>query len=206
MNQKLNFPATARNANPILQVLQDHLPTGNVIEIAAGSGQHVVYFAKHFPRNTFWPTDLDPLHIQSIAQWRSEANLANIKPAFALDTTDPNWLQGQPIAALPNKAAAILCMNMIHIAPITAAQGLFSGAALRLRSGGLLYLYGPFLGAADQDAPSNLEFDLDLKRRNPNWGVRQLTQIKQMAKTAGFQFEQALAMPANNFSVLFRRQ
>ncbi|VAV96149.1 SAM-dependent methyltransferases [hydrothermal vent metagenome] len=206
MGDKLDFPATTRNCQPILQVLQEHLPAGNVLEIASGSGQHVVHFAEHLPQNRFWPSDPDPKHVKSVQAWTNAAKRENIHPPLLLDTTDKNWQSGEAFASLPVLLDAILCINMIHIAPIKAATGLLAGAAKRLRPGGLLYLYGPFLGAGNADAASNLAFDADLKRRNAAWGVRQLDEVQTMANDAGFDFDQSIEMPANNLSVLFRHR
>ncbi len=198
MNHKLDFPATGRNSDAICQVLQEHLPDGHVLEIASGSGQHVNHFARHLPNHYFWPSDLEPDHLTSIQAWTKETGLSNIGQPVLLDTTATNWHNGEPLSA-------ILCINMIHIAPLSAVTGLFAGAAKRLDTGGLLYLYGPFLGAGIGDAPSNLAFDADLKRRNPAWGVRDLGDVKATAKAVGFDFKQSIEMPANNLSVLFRR-
>ncbi len=206
MAHKLDFPATTRNTDPILAVLQQHLPNGNVLEVASGSGQHVVHFAAHLPDNQFWPSDPDPTHVQSIAAWEAEADVSNIHSPVLLDTTDPNWIAGKTMDGLPQQLAVILCINMIHIAPIEAAKGLFAGAAKRLPKNSLLMLYGPFLQTGQKDAPSNLDFDQNLKRRNPAWGVRPLPLVKDMAANAGFEFDQIIEMPANNFCVLLRRK
>ncbi|MBL4596778.1 MAG: DUF938 domain-containing protein [Robiginitomaculum sp.] len=205
MVKKLDFPATTRNAAAITAVLHEHLPAGNVLEIAAGSGQHSVYFAEHLPLNTFWPSDPEPAHVQSINAWGQHAALSNLYPPVQLDTTHEDWQSDASLPGLPERLDAILCINMIHIAPIAAAIGLFAGAANRLSAGKLLYLYGPFLGTGEPDAPSNLAFDADLKRRNRTWGVRQLSDAKAMATQAGFNFDQTVPMPANNVSVLFRK-
>jgi hypothetical protein len=206
MTDKLDFPATHRNAEAICQVLLEHLPGGNVLEIASGSGQHVVCFGQNLPCNQFTPSDPDPAHIASIGAWLEENQLDNVLPPALLDTTSEGWTKGQNINGLPETLAAILCINMIHIAPIAAAQGLFAGASKRLSAGGLLYLYGPFLETGSEDAPSNLAFDRDLQCRNEAWGVRTLPWVKQMANQADFDFEALIPMPANNFSVLFRKR
>jgi len=204
MDQKLDFPATSRNASAILSVLQQHLPIGDILEIASGSGQHVVHFAKHLPQNTFWPTDLDPAHLSSITAWVKEAALENIKPAVQLDVMDVAWSNARLPTTVKNKWDAIICCNMIHIAPLEATSGLFAGASKHLHKGGLLYLYGPFLGTGETDAPSNMAFDLNLKQRNSSWGVRSLSLVKQIAHANGLHFDQIIKMPANNFSILFR--
>jgi SAM-dependent methyltransferase len=206
MNDKLNFPATSRNAAVILQVLQKHLPAGDVIEIASGSGQHVVQFAKAMPDHIFWPSDPDPDHIKSINAWEDENQLQNLKTASPVDCTDSKWIKGQEVIGIPKTAAAILCINMIHIAPIKAALGLFAGAKQRLKPGGILYLYGPFFGISEKEAASNITFNLDLQRRDPTWGVRQLDMVRKIAKNSGFELSNIIEMPANNHSILFTRR
>lgn len=206
MGDKLNFPATERNVSAILQVLQKHLPAGDIIEIASGSGQHVVQFAKAMPDHVFWPSDPNPDHIKSINAWVGESRLGNLKTASPLDCTDSKWIKGQEVPGLPQTAIAVLCINMIHIAPITAVQGLFAGASKRLKPGGVLYLYGPFFGVSEQEAASNIAFDLDLQQRDPKWGVRQLDMVRKIAAAAGFELSNIIEMPANNHSVLFVRK
>ncbi|MBL4616404.1 MAG: DUF938 domain-containing protein [Robiginitomaculum sp.] len=206
MGNKLNFPATERNVSAILQVLQKHLPSGDIFEIASGSGQHVVQFAKAMPDHVFWPSDPDPDHIKSINAWANENRLANLKIASSLDCTNSKWINGQKDLSLPNTATAILCINMIHIAPIAAAQGLFTGANKRLGAGGILYLYGPFFGISEQEAASNIAFDLDLQQRDRTWGVRHLNIVKKIAYNEGFDLSTIIEMPANNYSVLFVRK
>ncbi|MCF6292825.1 MAG: class I SAM-dependent methyltransferase [Robiginitomaculum sp.] len=206
MDDKLNFPATGRNVSAILQVLQKHLLAGDVIEIASGSGQHVVQFAKAMPDHIFWPSDPDPDHIKSINAWADENQLQNLQPAVKLDCTDSKWIKGQEVLGLPQTAAAILCINMIHIAPVQAALGLFAGAEQRLQPGGILYLYGPFFGINEQEATSNIAFDIDLQRRDQKWGVRHLNLVKKIASTRGFELSNIVKMPANNNSVLFIRR
>ena len=206
MSKKLNFPATERNVSAILQVLQKHLPAGDVIEIASGSGQHVVQFAKAMPDHIFWPSDPDPDHIKSINAWADENQLQNLKPASPLDCTDSKWIKGQEMLGLPQTAAAILCINMIHIAPIKAVLGLFAGAKQRLTPGGVLYLYGPFFGISKKEPASNIAFDIDLQRRDQKWGVRQLNLVKKIARNEEFDLSNIVEMPANNHSVLFIRR
>jgi len=206
MSKKLNFPATGRNVSAIIQVLQKHLPAGDVIEIASGSGQHVMQFAKAMPDHIFWPSDPDTDHIKSINAWADENQLENLKAASPLDCTDNKWIKGQELLGVPQTAAAILCINMIHIAPIKAALGLFAGAEQRLQSGGILYLYGPFFGVSEKEPASNIEFDIDLQRRDQKWGVRHIHLVKKIASTRGFELSNIVEMPANNHSVLFIRR
>jgi hypothetical protein len=163
--------------------------------VASGTGEHVVHFAQACPALAFQPTDPDPGHRASIDAWSAALGLANVRRAIALDTSAETW----PIEA----ADALLCMNMIHIAPWTAAEGLMRGAGRVLRPGGLLYLYGPYKQGGQHIAPSNAAFDSSLRAQNPAWGVRDLEAVARLAVANGF-VESAIAeMPANNLSLIF---
>jgi SAM-dependent methyltransferase len=191
-------PAVARNRDPILAVLRRVLPArGTVLEIASGSGEHAVYFAAALPRLTWQPTDRDADALASVAAHRDLARLANLLPALALDVTAPSW----PVT----RADAVVAINMIHIAPWTAAAGLMAGAGRVLASGGVLYLYGPFRENGSHTAPSNAAFDSSLRRSNPDWGVRDLGEVTELARGHGLDLVERVAMPANNLSVVFRR-
>jgi hypothetical protein len=198
MDQRQYAPATERNKAHILEVLRRVLPAqGLVLEIASGSGQHSVFLAPHFPGLTWQPSDPNPTARASITAWTAETGAANIQPPLALDASAPEW----PI----ERADAVLCINMIHIAPWAATLGLFAGAARLLGAGGVLYLYGPFQRDGRHTAPSNAAFDEDLKARNPAWGVRDLAEVAEVAARAGFGVPQVTEMPANNLSVVFRK-
>jgi len=191
-------PATERNRDAIVAVLRDALPSaGLVLEVASGSGEHAVHFAVSFPALVWQPTDPDPAAIASIAAWREEAALPNLHPPIMLDAAD-DW----PLA----RADAILCINMIHIAPWDATLGLFKGAGQTLPPGGLLYLYGPYARADMETAPSNRAFDASLKARDPRWGLRSVEDVVAAADAAGLAFDRLIDMPANNLSLLFRRR
>jgi SAM-dependent methyltransferase len=193
-------PAAARNRDPIWSVLQPSLPaTGRVLEVASGSGEHAVHFAQRAaPGLVFQPSDPDPQARASIDAWAAATRLPNIRPALALDATAETW----PIA----QADAVLCFNMIHIAPWEACIGLVRGAARVLSAGGPLFLYGPFKREGRHTAPSNAAFDRDfLKARNPAWGVRDLEAVAALAAGQGFGAPAIVEMPANNLSVSFRR-
>ena len=191
-------PAVARNRQPILDVLAPHLPAqGLVLEIASGSGEHIVHFAAALPRLTFQPSDPDEVARASIDEWARTEALANVRPALALDASAASW----PIAS----ADAVVCINMIHISPWEAAIGLMRGAARLLRVGGLLFLYGPYHRNGAPTSASNADFDRDLRRRNPTWGVRDLEAVIALAQEHGFGTPHVVAMPANNLSVIFRR-
>lgn len=191
-------PAATRNRDPILAVLRRVLPqTGTVLEIASGSGEHSVHFARALPGLVFQPSDPNPEARLSIAAWAADSGLANLRPPLALDAASPSW----DVTA----ADAVLCINMIHISPWAATEGLIRGAAGILPPGGPLYLYGPYRRAGVVTAPSNEAFDQDLRRRDPAWGLRDLEAVAALAAAAGFSGPAVTAMPANNLSVVFRR-
>jgi SAM-dependent methyltransferase len=191
-------PAVARNRDPILAVLRQLLPTeGTVLEIASGSGEHAVYFAAGLPHLTWQPTDVDPVALKSISAPRDLAALPNLQSPVKLDVQAAAW----PIT----RADALVCINMLHIAPWSAAEGLIVGAGRVLPPAGVLYLYGPFQQSGQHTAPSNAAFDESLRARNPEWGVRDVTDVAELAGRKGLELAEQIAMPANNLSVVFRR-
>jgi SAM-dependent methyltransferase len=196
---RLYAPATVRNRQPILDVLRRHLPPrGLVLEVASGSGEHVVHFAQAFPALVFQPSDADGDARASIDAWRAELGLPNVRDAVELDAAAEAW----PVDA----ADAVLCINMIHITPWGAAEGLVRGAARLLPPGGVLYLYGPYKRGGSHIAPSNEAFDASLRSQNPAWGVRDLEAVAALVGAAGFGQPTIERMPANNFSLVFRRE
>ena len=196
---KRQAPAAQRNRQPILEVLQPRLPTdGLVLEIASGTGEHIVHFAAAAPHLTFQPSDPDEGARASIDDWVQSLGLANVRPALEIDVTSAAW----PV----ERAAAVLCSNMIHIAPWEAAIGLIAGAGRIPPAGGLLFTYGPYRRGGRHTAPSNEAFDLDLRRRNPAWGVRDLETVAALAAEYGFDPPTIAEMPANNLSLLFKRR
>jgi hypothetical protein len=192
-------PSTARNRGPILEVLKPRLPnSGVVLEIAAGAGEHAVFLAAAFPGLEWRPTDPDPEALVSIAAWRDHAGLPNLLAPMRLDASDP--------AAWPvDRVDVVVNINMIHISPWAATQGLMAGAGRLLPSGGLLFLYGPYIETDIETAPTNLVFDLSLKRRNPAWGVRHLDEVTALAARRGLDLSERIAMPANNLALFFRK-
>jgi len=191
-------PSVARNKDAIAAVLARYLPSsGLVLEIASGSGEHAVHFASTFPALVFQPTDPSEEARASIAAWRQEAALPNMRAPLALDVTAAPW----PI----NYADAVTCINMIHIAPWEATLGLVAGAARIIPPGGLLFLYGPYKRAGQHTAPSNADFDASLRERDARWGVRDLETVAAEATAMGFAAPMIEAMPANNLSLIFRR-
>jgi hypothetical protein len=194
----LTSPSVARNRDPILAVLRRVLPPrGTVLEIASGTGEHAVHFAAGLPHLTWQPSDRDPAALRSIAGHRGAAGLTNLEPPLEVDAAMPTW----PVA----RADAVVSINMIHIAPWRAAQGLMAGAARVLPAGAPLYLYGPFRQHGQHTAPSNAAFDEGLKARDPEWGVRDLDEVTALGGEHGFTLQRTVAMPANNLSVIFRR-
>jgi len=194
---KQHAPATVRNREPIREVLARELPPrGSVLEIASGSGEHAIHFARAFPQLAWQPSDASDAALASIAARRAEAQLANLETPVALDVTAAAW----PVS----HADAIVCINMIHISPWEATLGLFAGASRLLAAGALLYLYGPYRFAGAFTAASNAEFDRSLRSRDPRWGVRDVDELEAAARSHGFALRDTVAMPANNHSLVFR--
>jgi len=194
---RLTAPAAERNQGPILEVLKRFLPeSGLVLEIASGTGQHVMHFAAALPALTWQPTDLNAEHLTSISAWIRHSGLGNVRPPFELDVGAKPW----PV----ERADAVLCFNMIHIAPWAAATQLLAGAGRTLVPGGILFLYGPYRRFGAHTAPSNEAFDADLRARDPEWGLRDMEEVVALAGSSGLSLVEVVPMPANNFSVIFR--
>ena len=192
-------PAVLRNREPIAEVLGRWLPnSGVVLEIASGSGEHALHFAKRFPNLEWQPSDVHPDALASIAAWRAGAGLTNVRAPIAIDSASADWPIGH--------ADAVLSINMVHISPWASAVGLIGGAARLLPAGGPLILYGPWLKGDLPTAPSNLAFDADLKRRDPRWGLRRVEGFAEAAATGGFELVETRQMPANNLMLLLTRR
>ena len=169
-----------------------------MLEVASGTGQHVVHFAQALKRLIWQPTDMEAGCRRSISAWLATANLANVRQPLDLDVRTLPW----PVPTLD----AIVCLNLIHIAPWSVTTALFAGAGLALPEAGLLYLYGPYSMAGRHTAPSNAAFDSALRAQNPEWGLRDLEEVDSVAKEQGFDLAKTIEMPANNLSVLFRKR
>ena len=192
-------PAAERNQAPIFEVLERELPeSGLVLEIASGTGQHTAGFAKSLPHLRWQPSDPDAGFRHSISRWIDLEHLENVNAPVALDVRLQPW----PIAA----AQAIICINMVHVAPWEATLALFEGAKQVLSAESLLFLYGPYRRGGEHTAPSNARFDADLRASNPGWGVRDLEAVAAVADDAGFALAETVAMPANNLSLIFRKR
>ena len=194
-----HFPATARNREAIADLLKRYLPErGTVLEIGSGSGEHALYFSDLFPDLTWQPSDPDPLNLESIRVWvKTVPDRQNLLPPLALNASD---------VLLPiDQADAVICVNVIHISPWDATEGLMRNAAALLPLNGLLYLYGPYRIGGTHTAPSNESFDQSLRSQNEAWGVRNLEEVIAEANKNGLQFIERVDMPANNQSVIFRK-
>jgi SAM-dependent methyltransferase len=196
--EALAAPAVARNREAILAALRDVLPaSGTVLEVASGTGEHVVHFAAALPALTWQPSDPEPAYRRSIAAHARAAGLANLRPPLDLDAASAPW----PI----RRTDAILCINMIHIAPWAATLGLMEQAGRILAPGGPLFLYGAFRENGRHTTDSNAAFDADLQMRDPRWGVRDFEAVVRVAEDRGLRLDRRLALPANNLGLVFRR-
>lgn len=197
MDLRLFAPATVRNRAPILEILREALPpTGRVLEVAAGTGEHACFFAAQLPQLEWVPTDPEPSAVQSIEAWIRHTGVTNVTPPQALDVHTLAW----------PKADAVVCINMLHIAPWSATGALMTGAGRVLPHGGVLFVYGPFLRSDRATAQSNMEFDASLRQRDPAWGLRTLEQVQALAAEYGLALYRAVEMPANNLSLIFKRE
>ena len=191
-------PAAERNKGPILEVLQRVLPPrGLVLEIGSGTGQHVVHFAKALSQLSWQPSDPDAENRQSIALWSRVEELGNVRAPLALDVRERPW----PIDA----ADAIVCINVVHVSPWAATLALFDGVREVLPSEGVLFLYGPYRRGGRHTAPSNEKFDADLRAHNPEWSLRDIDELAEVADRVGFALAEIVDMPSNNFSLVFRK-
>ena len=192
------FPHVARNREAILQVLRRVLPPqGLVLEVASGGGEHAAYFAERLPSLIWQPSDLDPRSLASIAAHRTAADAPNLLAPVCLDATSEQW----PVES----ADALVCINMIHIAPWAVSEGLMAGARRVLQMGGVIYLYGPYKIDGRHTAQSNKEFDAWLRTQNAQWGVRDFADMADLAARKDFVLIETVPMPANNLSIIFKR-
>lgn len=197
-DSRCSAPSAGRNREPILQVLRKVLPqSGTVLEVAAGTGEHAVFFSRAFPHLDWWPTDIAPENLASIESWRTAEGGPNLQPARRLDVLSEEW----PVS----KADALVCINMIHIAPWECTEGLMAGAGRVLSPRGILVTYGPYRVDGAHTAPSNVEFEAWLKGKDPRFGVRDVGDVAAEAAARGLSLEQRIEMPANNFTLVFQK-
>ncbi|MXP25865.1 DUF938 domain-containing protein [Altererythrobacter indicus] len=196
---KQNAPAALRNRGPIADVLAQELPAfGTVLEVASGTGEHVVYFAQRFPDIHWQPSDPDEQARASIAAWANDEGRQNIANPIALNAAGDVWPE--------IKVDAIVCINMVHISPWAASEGLMAAAGRLLAEGAPLILYGPYLEPDVPTAQSNLDFDASLKLRNPEWGIRPIGAMDRLAQANGMERKKRVAMPANNLILVYRKR
>lgn len=199
---RLDAPAFHRNVEPIWSAIGGLLSgkTGAVLEIGSGTGQHIVTYAARLADLTFWPSDIMASHRASIDAWRRAVNLPNLQPPLSIDLMQPDWRWEH------GALTAILCFNVIHIAPWVVAQNLMLGAGRHLEPGGHLLMYGPYKRDGAHTAPSNEAFDASLRGRNPAWGVRDLEAVAELAVASGLTLVKTIEMPANNLVLAFERR
>lgn len=217
---KRHAPATSRNAGPIAEVLARELPAeGLVLEVASGTGEHAVFMARRFPQLTWQPSDLDREALASIDAYAAEAGLTNLLPALVFDaaTGNPPVAHADTLLCINMESNscdsvksvvydACVCINMVHISEWAATEGLFRSCARLLPDGAPLILYGPYIEDEVETAPSNLAFDRSLKERNPEWGLRDLSEIDRLAIQWGFFRSNRVEMPANNLVLVYRKR
>jgi hypothetical protein len=192
-------PSAERNKGPVAEILMRVLPAqGDVLEVSSGTGQHVLHFAQAMPHIRWQPTEQDADCLTSIASWLAQAPTPNVNAPLSLDVHDKIW----PV----HDVAAVVCMNMIHIAPPSATEALLRGAGNVIALGGILFLYGPFRREGRHTSASNEAFDALLKANNPEWGVRNVEDVALLAATVGLELEHTHDMPANNLAVIFRKR
>jgi SAM-dependent methyltransferase len=201
---RLDGPAFHRNHGAIWAAIGPHLGTlqGDVLEVGSGTGQHATEFARRAPQLTWWPSDILPAHLTSIAAWGRQAGLANLRAPQQIDLNDPDWAFNGG-ADRAGALAAILCINVLHISPWRVSQNLMAGAGRLLRPGGLLFIYGAFKRSGVHTTPSNEKFDLTLRAENPDWGVRDINDLEALARQAGLALIDTQPMPANNLVLVF---
>jgi SAM-dependent methyltransferase len=192
-------PSAERNKGPITEILIRVLPAqGDVLEISSGTGQHVLHFAQAMPHIRWQPTERDADCLKSIASWMAQTPRSNVNAPLSFDVHDEIW----PV----HDVAAVVCLNMIHIAPPSATEALLRGAGNVIARGGILFLYGPYRRKGRHTSVSNEAFDALLKAENPEWGVRNVGDVAHLAATVGLELEQTHDMPANNLAVIFRKR
>jgi hypothetical protein len=200
---RLDAPAFHRNCMPIWAVIAPFLEgrSGHVLELGSGSGQHVIEFARRAPHIVWWPSERGEAELQSIAGWRANARLPNVQAPSCIDVAGSNWKEASDFPAL----LAIVCINVLHIAPWRVAKGLFAGAQRYLAKDARLFVYGPFMREGKHTAPSNAAFDRSLRGQDPEWGVRDTADVAVLAAARGLRLAEVAPMPANNFTLVFDR-
>ena len=203
---RLDAPAFHRNHEAIWSAISGFLAaqSGDLLEIGSGTGQHATALAPRAPGVTWWPSDIYDSHLKSIAAWRTYSSVASLRPPQCIDLSDPDWSwTGDAGRNMP--LTAMLCINVLHISPWRVSKNLFAGAGRFLRKGGRLFVYGPFRRDGAHTSPSNAAFDASLRAENPEWGVRDVSDLNGLAKSAGLTEAEISPMPANNLVLAFTR-
>ena len=200
---RLDAPAFHRNHAPIWLVLSRFLAgrAGDALEIGSGTGQHIAAFARQSPDIVWWPSDHLQSHLRSIAAWRAHAGLGNLRAPIELDAGQMDWRLAS--RGVPRQFTAMFCANVVHIAPWSVAEGLYAGAGRHLAADGRLFLYGPFKRDGVHNSPGNETFDANLRRDNPQWGVRDTADLKKLGAANGLRFIEVVEMPSNNAILVF---
>lgn len=201
-------PAAQRNKDFVLAELKNHMPKhGTVLEIASGTGEQAVYFTPQLPNISWLPSDYEDNKLVSITAWLKHQPCARVLPPIKIDTSANTWVcEEADFKTKIEPISAIVCINMIHIAPWAAGLGLLAGAGRILQSGGVLFFYGPFMKGGEHTAPSNLAFDQRLKERDASWGLRDIDDVEKVANSHGLILINTIEMPANNFVLVFEKQ
>jgi SAM-dependent methyltransferase len=204
---RFNASSFHRNREPLKAVLHRYLGarSGDVLEVGSGTGQHVAAYALAFPKLTWWPSDVAPDHRASVVAWCAHAGVENARPPLVLDAASDDWPLGVPGAPPAGGLVAMLNLNVVHISPWAVAEGLMAGAGRHLKSGGLLFMYGPFKIDGRHTAPSNAQFDQSLRGRNAQWGIRDMGDLEALAVAAGLSRAGVVDMPSNNFTLVFEK-
>ncbi|MEO1374335.1 MAG: DUF938 domain-containing protein [Cyanobacteria bacterium J06635_10] len=205
MNGRKYAPATQRNREPILNVLLEVLPpTGTILEIASGTGEHAAYFAPKLKPRKWIPSDTSSSLRESIAAWAKHSPSENLHQPLDIDASQPIWKVEKEILSEISDISAIVNINMIHISPWSVCLGLIAAAGRILSQGGILYLYGPYKQGGEHTAPSNAAFNEYLQEQNPEWGIRNLEDVVEVASAHNLTLQKTYPMPANNLSVVFK--
>ncbi len=200
---KQTAAAAERNRAPILEALSPLLPAaGRILEVASGPGVHMVAFAEARPALHWQPSDPDPAARASIAAWIADAGLANVAQPLDLDMTRPDWHEQ---AGSAGDFDGLVTINLLHVAPWTACEGLMAGAARLLRPGAFLFVYSPFMRDGQHNSEGNRQFDRSLRAQNPVLGLRDVNDVAACAAHTGLTLEGIVEMPANNRSLIFRK-
>jgi hypothetical protein len=210
---RIDTPVVHRNhhiiADALIRILGDEAGGANrdrqILEIGSGSGQHICGFARAMPHFTWWPTDINPSRVASIAAWRQHEGLDNLCPPAQLDASETPWAPKPDQVPLGQGLRAVICINVVHISPWETTLGLIAGAGQYLSDGGQMVLYGPYRRDGAHTAPSNADFDGRLKAENPAWGVRDIAELETSASNHGLTLGQIIPVPANNFILVFDR-